>query len=144
VGRRFCLPGRRIEVGRLRLLLDTHAVIWWFESDPQLSRRARAAISASDNLVFVSTAVAWECAIKAPTGKLPQAAPLIAAFRPVLVRAGFELLDVSLEHILAAGALPRFHGDPFDRMLVAQALAEGLALVSKDAELGRYGVKRLW
>jgi PIN domain nuclease of toxin-antitoxin system len=128
----------------VRLLLDTHAVIWWFESDPRLSRRAHAAIAAQDSLVLVSTATAWECAIKVPTGKLPQAAPLIASFKPLLAKAGFDLLDMSLEHILAAGALPRFHGDPFDRMLIAQALAEGMAFVSKDKELDRYGVKRLW
>ncbi|MEQ1619195.1 MAG: type II toxin-antitoxin system VapC family toxin [Terricaulis sp.] len=128
----------------VRLLLDTHALIWWFESDPQLSKRARTEIGASQNQVIVSTATAWECAIKVPTGKLPQAAPLLAAFRPLLEKAGFDLLDMSLEHILAAGALPRFHGDPFDRMLVAQALAEGMAIVSKDKELDRYGVKRWW
>jgi PIN domain nuclease of toxin-antitoxin system len=128
----------------VRLLLDTHTVIWWFESDPRLSRRAHAAISAPDSLVIVSTATAWECAIKVPTGKLPQAAPLVAAFRPLLEKAGFDLLDMSLEHILAAGALPRFHGDPFDRMLIAQALAEGMALVSRDKELDRYGMRRLW
>lgn len=126
------------------MLLDTHALIWWFEDDPQLSRRARAAISASESRVIVSTATAWECAIKVPTGKLPQAAPLIAAFRPLLEREGFDLLDMSLEHILAAGALPRFHGDPFDRLLIAQALAEGLPIVSKDKELDRYGVRRVW
>ena len=128
----------------MRLLIDTHAVIWWFEDDKRLSERARRAIAASDNEVIVSTATAWECAIKVPTGKLPQAAPLIAAFKPLLAKAGFGLLDMSLEHILAAGALPRFHGDPFDRILIAQALAEGMALVSKDTELDRYGVKRLW
>jgi len=128
----------------VRLLLDTHAVIWWFEDDPQLSKRARAAMGAKDSQVMVSTATAWECAIKVPTGKLPQAAPLIAAFKPLLAKAGFDLLDMSLDHILAAGALPRFHGDPFDRLLIAQALAEGFALVSKDKELDRYGVKRLW
>lgn len=128
----------------MKLLLDTHALIWWFEDDPRLSRRARAAIGAADAQVMVSTASAWECAIKAPTGKLPQAAPLLAAFRPLLTRAGFDLLDMSLEHILAAGALPQFHGDPFDRMLIAQALAEQMALVSKDEKLDRYGVKRLW
>ncbi|MCL4714722.1 MAG: type II toxin-antitoxin system VapC family toxin [Hyphomonadaceae bacterium] len=128
----------------MRLLLDTHALIWWFEDDPRLSQRARAAIGATRSQVVVSTATAWECAIKVPTGKLPQAAALLASFRPLLAKAGFDLLDMSLEHILAAGALPRFHGDPFDRVLIAQALAEGMPLVSKDKELDRYGVKRLW
>lgn len=128
----------------MRLLLDTHALIWWVEDDPQLSAKARIAISNQSSQVFVSTACAWECAIKVPTGKLPQAAPLLAAFRAVLQREGFDLLDMSLDHVLAAGALPQFHGDPFDRMLIAQSLAEGLAFVSKDKALDRYGVKRLW
>lgn len=128
----------------MKLLLDTHAAIWWFEDDAQLSRRARAAISSARSRVFVSTATAWECAIKFHAGKLPQAAALIASFRPLLRRAGFDLLDMSLEHILAAGALPPFHGDPFDRVLVAQALAEGMPLVSADKALDPYGVRRVW
>ncbi len=128
----------------MKLLLDTHALLWWLEDDPRLSKWARAAMGPAGDRVIVSAASAWECAVKVPTGKLPQAAPLLANFRTILSREGFDLIDISLEHILAAGALPRFHGDPFDRMLVAQALAEGIALVSKDTELDRYGVKRLW
>jgi len=128
----------------LNLLLDTHAVIWWFEDDARLSRRARVAIASAKSQVLVSTATAWECTIKFHAGKLPQAAALIAAFRPLLQRAGFDLLDMSLEHILAAGALPRFHGDPFDRVLVAQALAEGMPLVSADKALDPYGIRRVW
>lgn len=119
-------------------------MIWWFEDDEQLTRRARAAISSARSQVFVSTATAWECAIKFHAGKLPQAGALIAAFRPLLQRAGFDLLDMSLEHILAAGALPAFHGDPFDRALTAQALSEGMAIVSKDKALDAYGVRRVW
>lgn len=128
----------------MNILLDTHAVIWWYEDDDRLTRRARAAISSARSRVFVSTATAWECAIKFQAGKLPQAAALIAAFRPLLQRAGFDLLDMSLEHILAAGALPSFHGDPFDRVLAAQALSEGMAIVSRDKALDPYGVRRLW
>lgn len=128
----------------MTLLLDTHALLWWLENDARLSKPARFAMSNPDQRVVVSAASAWECAVKVPTGKLPQAAPVLANFRAILHREGFALLDISLEHILAAGALPRFHGDPFDRMLIAQALAEEMALVSKDKELDRYGVKRLW
>ena len=128
----------------MSLLLDTHALLWWLENDPRLGKRAHGAISVANERVVVSAASAWECAIKVPTGKLPKAAPVLANFRSILNREGFDLLDISVEHILAAGALPRFHGDPFDRMLVAQALAEGMALVSRDKELDRYGVKRVW
>ncbi len=140
MGRRYRVPSDR----RLRILIDTHAVIWWFEDDDQLSRRARLTMSSANSQVMVSTATAWECTIKFHAGKLPQAAALIASFRPLLDRAGFGLLDVTLEHILAAGALPRFHGDPFDRLLVAQALAEGMPIVSRDKALDVYGVRRVW
>lgn len=128
----------------MKVLLDTHALIWWFEDDAQLSRRARAAIASAKSRGFVSTATAWECAIKVQSGKLPQAAALIASFRPLLERAGFAVLDMSPEHIRAAGALPHFHGDPFDRALAAQALREGMAIVSRDKALDPHGVRRVW
>lgn len=128
----------------MKLLLDTHALIWWAGNDPRLRSGARAAISDARNDVCVSAASAWECAVKVQNGKLSEAAPLVAAFRSTLERAGFAMLDITLEHALAAGALPRHHGDPWDRMLIAQALGEGMALVSKDKEMDRYGVKRIW
>lgn len=128
----------------MTFLLDTHALLFWLEGDVRLGRRARAVMSAAAEQVVVSAASAWECAVKVPTGKLPQAASVLADFRAIVRREGFHLLDISLEHILAAGALPAFHRDPFDRMLVAQALAEGMPLVSKDKELDRYGVRRVW
>lgn len=128
----------------MSLLLDTHAFLWWLEGDARLSKRARSAIRDPEQRIVVSAASAWECAVKVPTGKLPQAAPVLANFRAILHREGFALLDVSLEHIIAAGSLPRFHGDPFDRMLVAQSLSEQMPMVSKDTELDRYGVRRVW
>lgn len=128
----------------MTILIDTHVLLWWLEDDAQLSRRARLVISGQSERILVSTASAWECAVKVPTGKLPQAAPVLANFRSILHREGFHLLNISLEHVLAAGALPHFHGDPFDRMLIAQALLEGTALVSKDKEFDQYGVSRLW
>lgn len=128
----------------VKLLLDTHALIWWAGNDPRLRPAARAAISEPSTEVNVSAASAWECAVKVQNGKLPQAAPLVAAFRTTLDRAGFAMLGITLEHALAAGALPRHHGDPWDRMLIAQALAEGMALVSKDKAFDAYGVKRIW
>jgi PIN domain nuclease of toxin-antitoxin system len=126
------------------LLLDTHALLWWLENNPQLSKRARDAMTNPQERVVVSAVSAWECAVKVPTGKLPQAAPLLANFRLILSHEGFDLLDVSVEHILASGALPPFHGDPFDRMLIAQSLAESMVVISKDKAFDEYGVMRAW
>jgi PIN domain nuclease of toxin-antitoxin system len=128
----------------VNLLLDTHTLIWWAGNDGRLKAKARAAIAEPGNRVCVSAASAWECAVKVQNGKLPQAAPLLAAFRPTLERSGFQMLQITLEHAIAAGALPRHHGDPWDRMLIAQALAEGMVLVSKDKEFDPYGVSRVW
>lgn len=128
----------------MKVLLDTHALIWWAGNDRRLSAPAQSLVSDPGNSVYASAANAWECAVKVQNGKLPQAAPLVAAFRTTTERAGFRILDITLEHALAAGALPRFHGDPWDRMLIAQALREGMALVSKDEAFDRYGVRRVW
>ena len=105
----------------MRLLLDTHALIWWLAGDPSLSASARAAIAELDNEVFVSAASAWEIATKYRIGKLPQA-----------------------QHGQTAGSLPGPHRDPFDRMLIAQAMLADLVLVSSEAVFDRYGVRRLW
>lgn len=128
----------------MKLLLDTHALLWWLGDDSQLTDAARDVIADPENDVLVSVASAWECAIKLKAGKLPEAAPLIAAFRPALALASFSLLDMTLEHALAAGALPRHHGDPFDRMLIAQGLLEGAPLVSIEKRFDDYGVRRIW
>lgn len=126
------------------LLLDTHALIWWLGGDARLGAKARTAIRDRKNDVFVSAASAWECAIKVASGKLPQAAPLISSFRDVLEDAGFLNLDIASAHALAAGALPRHHGDPFDRMLIAQALIEDMTLVSNERAFAAYRVPLIW
>ena len=128
----------------MRLLLDTHALLWWLAGDSQLSTTARAAIEDEDNPIYVSAASAWEVATKHRIGKLPQAGPLATDFALQVSRQGFIGLDITLEHGQRAGGLPGPHRDPFDRMLVAQAQAENLALVSNEQIFDQYGVVRVW
>ncbi len=128
----------------MRLLLDTHALLWWAGGARQLSRRARAAIGEEANTVFVSAASAWEIATKRRLGKLDTGGPLLDGLLPYLDDQDFRDLGISVRHAQHAGTLPGPHRDPFDRMLVAQALIEGLTLVSNETLFDRYGVRRLW
>ena len=128
----------------MRLLLDTHALLWWLAGDKQLSRTAREAIGDDDNAVFVSAASAWEISTKHRLGKLPIVGPLMTNFGAIVAEQRFAALDITLDHGLRAGMLPGSHRDPFDRMLVAQAQAGNLAVVSSDAVFDAYGVVRVW
>jgi PIN domain nuclease of toxin-antitoxin system len=119
----------------VRLLLDTHALLWWL-ADEGLSAQARDAIADPANLVAVSAASAWEISIKKALGKL--AAPDDLA--PQVQAGGFVALPISIAHAVAAGTLDRHHEDPFDRMLIAQAFAEGLTIVTRDKRFQDYGV----
>lgn len=123
----------------MRLLLDTHAFLWWRAKDRRLSERALSAIADAE-VVFVSAASAWEAAIKAALGRLRYPDTIESGVE----ESGFEKLPISLAHGERAAALPRHHADPFDRMLVAQAQAEGLTLVSRDGSLRRYEIPILW
>jgi PIN domain nuclease of toxin-antitoxin system len=125
-------------------LLDTHALLWWLADDPTLSRQARKFISETKNTAIVSAASAWEIATKVRLGKLPTAAELAADFVGYLEREGFELLSFSAEHGIRAGLLPGAHKDPFDRMLIAQAQAEDIPVVSDELVFDAYGVRRIW
>jgi PIN domain nuclease of toxin-antitoxin system len=122
----------------LSLLLDTHTLIWWLANAPTLADAARTAI-ADDPDVFVSTASAWEIAIKQSIGKLDVPTDLEAQ----LQHQGFEPLPITMAHALAAGSLPKHHADPFDRMLIAQATIEGLTVVTRDSRFSLYGVPTL-
>lgn len=128
----------------MRLLLDTQAFIWAIAAPERLSQRARAAMQDEDNEVYVSAATAWEIAIKARTGKVgvvgdPQ------RFVPEQIAANsFSSLAVSIRHALKVADLPMLHKDPFDRLLVAQASVEDLALVTADAQIRKYPVKTIW
>lgn len=128
----------------MRLLLDTHALLWWLAGDMQLSPAARAAIADEANELFVSAASAWEVATKHRLGKLPGAGPLAVDFAREVRGQGFQPLPITLEHGQTAGALPGSHRDQFDRMLVAQAREEKLALVSNEVVFDGYGVTRIW
>ncbi len=119
----------------MRLLLDTHVVLWWRADDPALGRGARSAIAAAD-LVMVSAASAWEVAIKTALGRLR----IPGDFEEGVEASGFAKLPISFAHAAEAGRLPAHHGDPFDRMLVAQAHLEGLTIVTRDRALSSYGV----
>ena len=127
----------------MNLLIDSHAVLWWFSRSAQLSGPARDALGSAQNRVYVLAAVAWELAIKVNLGRL-DAGELTANLPRWLFEAGFHRLAISMDHALRAGMLPRHHGDPFDRMLVAQAQALNCPIVSADPVLDSYGVRRIW
>jgi PIN domain nuclease of toxin-antitoxin system len=118
------------------LLLDTHTLLWWLADDARLGVRARRRIADPGTPVLVSAATAWEVAIKRALGRLRAPENL----RHELAENDFAELPITVEHALGAGALPRHHDDPFDRMLVYQCLAQGLRLVTADRRLSAYGV----
>ncbi len=120
----------------MRLLLDTHALLWWLADDPKLASEAAAAIGKRSSAVMVSAASAWEIAIKQALAKLEAPSDL----ENQLELNGFEPLPITVAHAYSAGTLPRHHDDPFDRMLVAQAMAEGLTIVTRDERIARYPV----
>ncbi len=127
----------------MRLLLDTHALIWFALDDPKLPANVRTRIAQSED-VIVSAASAWEMAIKAALDRLPSAIDLLTDFEVSLTRRGFQIIPITAAHGVRAGFLPGPHKDPFDRMLIAQAQAENLTIVSNDVVFDRYGVRRLW
>ena len=128
----------------MRLLLDTHAFLWWLDGDRRLSRKIRRLIGDQDHDVFVSAASAWEITTKARLGKLPGAADVAAHVAGCIASQAFSSLDITVLHAQRAGRLPEEHRDPFDRMLAAQAQLEDLPIVSDDEVFDGYGVNRLW
>lgn len=128
----------------MRLLLDTHALVWWWTDDRRLPTAARAATADPDNTVFVSAASAWEIATKHRLGKWPEVARIIDEYDAHLRRSRFANLSITSEHARRAGSLPGPHRDPFDRLLLAQAQREDLICVSGDAVFRAYGANVLW
>jgi len=123
----------------MNLLLDTHILLWWLDDSPRLPTRAEAAIADAANLLVISAAVIWEIRIKAAIGKLT----IAPHFLRVIRQQGFEMLPVTVDHAYAVGDLPPIHRDPFDRILVAQARTERLAIVTHDPVFARYDVPLL-
>lgn len=128
----------------MRLLLDTHAFLWWLEGNRRLSGTARRAIEDAANDMVVSAVSAWEITTKHRVGKLPRAEAVARNVAGAIASQGFEELAISVEDAERAGRLPGPHRDPFDRLLAAQALARNLIVVSVDRVFDRYGVNRMW
>ena len=128
----------------MRLLLDTHALIWWLAGDNALSVTARDAIADEANHVAVSAASAMEVATKFRIGKLPDAALLARDFEAMVASQGFTELPITVRHARLAGEMTIAHKDPFDRFLIAQAQAQGMVLVSNEALFDGFAVQRLW
>jgi PIN domain nuclease of toxin-antitoxin system len=128
----------------VKLLLDTHALIWFIDGDKELSKNARRAIESEENEVLVSMASVWEIAIKISIAKLRLRLALENELREFLEGNGFGILDIEYAHVVRVALLPFEHRDPFDRLLAAQSIIKKITLVSQDEIFDRYGVERLW
>ena len=129
----------------MRLLLDTHAFLWWYEGSSRLSSPARQAVNDEiNNEVLVSAASAWEITTKHRLGKLPGADIIAVDVAGAIADQDFEELPITVEEAARAGALPGPLNDPFDRMLIAQAISRDLVLISNESTFDRYGIRRLW
>lgn len=126
------------------LLLDAHAVLWFVWDDPKLSPKAKALVEDAANRKLVSIASCWEIAIKVGLGKLNLGEPCRSFLPREIARNNFELLPIALEHATTVEGLTMHHRDPFDRLLIAQAMVEGLPLVSADVVFDQYEISRLW
>lgn len=128
----------------MRFLMDTHTLLWWFNDDSALPSSTRKLIAQPRNTILISAACVWEIATKFRLGKLPGIDELIADFNGYLARERFEVLPISTDHAMRAGLLPGPHKDPFDRMLIAQAQAENIPILSNDRAFDSYSIRRLW
>ncbi|MBI1913433.1 MAG: type II toxin-antitoxin system VapC family toxin [Planctomycetes bacterium] len=128
----------------MKLLLDTHTVLWFYLADPQLSATASGTIMDPANEKWVSPASYWEIAIKISTGKYALAQPYEDFWRNAIDANGFQILPILPRHTALLTTMPYHHRDPFDRLIVAQAVAEGMSVVSADPIIDAYGVTRVW
>jgi PIN domain nuclease of toxin-antitoxin system len=124
----------------VRLLIDSHALVWWSNASPVLGTGARGAIADPANEVLISIAALWELTIKTSSGKLS----LPADLETMVASEGFAILSITLPHLRRLAGLPRHHRDPFDRMMIAQALAEGIPIATGDRVFAGYGVQIVW
>lgn len=125
-------------------LLDTHALLWWLFDDPKLPVTARGIIMDPNNRILVSSICALEIATKHRLGRLDSAAPLLTDFSGWMRQAGFEELPISIAHAQNAGSWPQPHRDPFDRVLAAQSILEGVPVISCDAAIAQFGAPLVW
>ena len=128
----------------MRLLIDSHALIWYVDQHQQLSPASHAAISDPSNELLLSAGSIWEIAIKIGLGKLNLTQPYSLWMSQALNDLGMTVLPITVEYADAQASLPKHHGDPFDRLIVAQALVENVSVVSADARMDAYGITRLW
>ena len=128
----------------MRVLVDTHVFLWWVEGDRALPAKARAALANRGNECLISMVSAWELAIKAGLGKLKLALPVKRYVAEHVAANGFRMLNIQMAHVGRVETLDPHHGDPFDRLLIAQALEEKLAIVTADPVFRKYGVKAIW
>jgi len=128
----------------VKVLLDTHALLWWWHGNPRLSQAARNILADPANEVYVSAATAWEVATKVRIGKLAEARILASRLGDVIVEQGFLHLPISVEHGLRAGLLTSRHRDPFDRIIAAQAIINDLEVISTDPSISELGARTLW
>ncbi len=128
----------------MRVVLDTHAFLWFVGDEPRLSENARALIEDRATNPFLSIASVWEMAIKVGLGKLTPHVPFPMLISEQLNENGIALLDITVDHALHVAQLPYHHRDPFDRMLIAQAITEGLPIISADSVFDTYSVTRIW
>ncbi len=128
----------------MKLLLDTHALLWWLFDEPRLTARVRGLLSDPDNAILVSSSSAWEISTKFRLGKLPSAAVLVQDIAGWVHRAGFRELPVTIVHAQKAGSWPQPHRDPFDRMLAAQSIIEDAPLVTSDDVFPSFGTSLVW
>ena len=128
----------------MKLLLDTHAFIWWDSQSSWLSAQACGACADPGNELLLSVASVWEMQIKIQLGKLQLRAPLTTIVEEQVRTNRIRVLQISIDHVLAVGRLPALHRDPFDRLLIAQGIEEGASLISNDPIIAQYPVKVLW
>ena len=128
----------------MKVLVDTHAILWWLAGDERLSKRARKILEDPENKRWVSIASLWEIAIKMSSGRLPAEGLTLGTIAGLLKAQQFAILPVRLEDLLRLELLPWLHRDPFDRLIVAQALEEGISLLTADGDMSHYPVQTIW
>ncbi len=128
----------------MRVLVDTHSFLWFITADPNLSTPARTVLEDLDNEIFVSVASLWEIAIKSSLGKLELTKPFGELFPQQLALCEIEMLGIHLSHLITLTGLPLHHRDPFDRMIIAQAMTENLVVLTKDSAFPEYPIRVVW